>query len=124
MGPFCRAAADCATIIDVLRGRDAADPGSRDLPLGDPFAVNISALTLGVLPSVQGSSAEVRPAAAPFCPAFPSHAPCRTLNTVSQQALEMCTSGSSACIAFDDDARQRACCLRMHAGACAFRVRE
>lgn len=59
MGPFCRAASDCALIMDALRGRDLEDVGSRDLPLGNPFAVNISRLTVGVLPSVQESSAEV-----------------------------------------------------------------
>ena len=62
MGPFCRCAADCALIYDALRGRDPADVASQDLPLADPFAVNVSGLTLGVLPSAQDSSVEVRPA--------------------------------------------------------------
>ena len=61
MGPFCRCAADCALVYDALRGRDPADVASQDLPLGNPFAVNVSGLTLGVLPSAQDSSVEVRP---------------------------------------------------------------
>ena len=60
MGPFCRCASDCALVYDVLRGRDPADVASQDLPLGNPFAVNVSGLTLGVLPSAQDSAVEVR----------------------------------------------------------------
>lgn len=63
VGPFCRAAADCAAIYDVIRGRDAADPGSRDAALPDPATLNISGLVVGMLPSAQPYAAEVRPAA-------------------------------------------------------------
>ncbi len=60
MGPFCRAAADCAAVYDVIRGRDADDPGSRDAALPDPAALNVSGLTVGMLPSAQEWGAEVR----------------------------------------------------------------
>ncbi len=61
VGPFCRAAADCAAIYDVIRGRDAADPGSRDAALPDPATLNVSGLVVGMLPSAQPYAGEVRP---------------------------------------------------------------
>ncbi len=60
MGPFCRTAADCAAVYDVIRGRDSDDPGSRDAALPDPAALNVSGLTVGMLPSAQEWGAEVR----------------------------------------------------------------
>lgn len=59
MGPFCRAASDCALILDAIRGRDTDDVASLDVALDDPFKVNVSTLTLGVLPSVQDRASEV-----------------------------------------------------------------
>ena len=61
MGPFCRAASDCALILDAIRGRDTDDIASLDVALDDPFLVNISNLTLGVLSSVQDRASEVGP---------------------------------------------------------------
>ncbi|BDA44986.1 Glutamyl-tRNA(Gln) amidotransferase subunit A [Coccomyxa sp. Obi] len=58
MGPFCRAASDCALILDILRGRDTDDIASQDVPLPSPFNVDVSNLSIGVLPSMQDSSAE------------------------------------------------------------------
>ena len=59
VGPFCRAASDCALILDAIRGRDTDDIASLDVALDDPFLVNISNLTLGVLSSVQDRASEV-----------------------------------------------------------------
>jgi len=67
VGPFCRAAADCAAIYDVIRGRDAADPGSRDAALPDPATLNVSGLVVGMLPSAQPYAGEVRPAESVEC---------------------------------------------------------
>ena len=67
MGPFCRCAADCALVYDALRGRDPADVASQDLPLADPFAVNVTGLAVGVLPSAQDSSVEVPPGQSAEC---------------------------------------------------------
>lgn len=49
LGPFCRSAADCAIILDVMRGIDPDDMSSRDLPLDDPFSVDVTKLTVGYL---------------------------------------------------------------------------
>ncbi|XP_020593088.1 uncharacterized protein LOC110033448 isoform X2 [Phalaenopsis equestris] len=49
LGPFCRNAADCAIVIDVIRGKDPEDPSSRHVPLDDPFSVDIKKLTVGYL---------------------------------------------------------------------------
>ncbi|KAG0493039.1 hypothetical protein HPP92_006437 [Vanilla planifolia] len=49
VGPFCRSAADCAVIIDVIRGKDPKDPSSRFIPLDDPFSVDVRKLTVGYL---------------------------------------------------------------------------
>ncbi|KAG4171203.1 hypothetical protein ERO13_A12G194800v2 [Gossypium hirsutum] len=49
LGPFCRNAADCAVILDVIRGKDPDDLSSRDIPFGDPFSVDITKLTVGYL---------------------------------------------------------------------------
>jgi hypothetical protein len=59
VGPFCRAASDCALILDILRGHDPDDIAAQDVGLPSPFDVAISNFTLGVLPSVQTTSAEV-----------------------------------------------------------------
>ncbi|CAH9082943.1 unnamed protein product [Cuscuta europaea] len=49
LGPFCRDAADCAIILDATRGKDPNDPSSRDIPLSDPFLVDVKMLTVGYL---------------------------------------------------------------------------
>ncbi|KAB2000272.1 hypothetical protein ES319_D12G221000v1 [Gossypium barbadense] len=49
LGPFCRNAADCAVILDAIRGKDPDDLSSRDIPFGDPFSVDITKLTVGYL---------------------------------------------------------------------------
>ncbi|XP_038989398.1 glutamyl-tRNA(Gln) amidotransferase subunit A isoform X2 [Phoenix dactylifera] len=49
LGPFCRSAADCALIIDAIRGKDPDDPSSRNVALEDPFQVDIQKLTVGYL---------------------------------------------------------------------------
>ncbi|XP_007038190.2 PREDICTED: glutamyl-tRNA(Gln) amidotransferase subunit A [Theobroma cacao] len=49
LGPFCRYAADCAVILDAIRGKDPDDHSSRDIPFGDPFSVDITKLTVGYL---------------------------------------------------------------------------
>lgn len=59
MGPFCRAASDCVLILDILRGRDVNDIASQDVSLPSPFNIDVSNLSIGVLPSVQSVSAEV-----------------------------------------------------------------
>ncbi|KAF4384629.1 hypothetical protein F8388_003936 [Cannabis sativa] len=47
VGPFCRDAADCAIILDVIRGKDPNDMSSRDMPFKDPFSVDITKLRVG-----------------------------------------------------------------------------
>lgn len=59
VGPFCRAAADCMLILDILRGHDPNDIAAQDVALPSPFDVDVSKLRLGVLPSIQNVSAEV-----------------------------------------------------------------
>ncbi|KAL1533257.1 glutamyl-tRNA(Gln) amidotransferase subunit A isoform X2 [Salvia divinorum] len=49
LGPFCRSAADCAIVLDIIRGKDPHDPSSRDFPFPDPFSVDITKLTVGYL---------------------------------------------------------------------------
>ncbi|XP_074579517.1 uncharacterized protein LOC141836001 [Curcuma longa] len=49
LGPFCRSAADCALVIDAIRGIDPDDPSSRHVGIGDPFEVDIRKLTVGFL---------------------------------------------------------------------------
>lgn len=49
LGPFCRCAADCAVVLDCIRGKDPDDLSSRDIPFNDPFAVDITKLTVGYL---------------------------------------------------------------------------
>ncbi|OMO94775.1 Amidase [Corchorus capsularis] len=49
LGPFCRYAADCAVILDAIRGKDPDDLSSRDIPFPDPFSVDITKLTVGYL---------------------------------------------------------------------------
>lgn len=49
LGPFCRSAADCAIVVDAIRGKDPDDPSSRDIHLKDPFTVDLSKLTVGYL---------------------------------------------------------------------------
>ncbi|KAL8123162.1 uncharacterized protein LOC141717438 isoform X2 [Apium graveolens] len=49
LGPFCRSAADCAIILDSIRGKDPDDPSSRNIIFNDPFMVDITKLTVGYL---------------------------------------------------------------------------
>lgn len=49
LGPFCRSAADCAVVLDIIRGKDPHDHSSRDIPFSDPFSVDITKLTVGYL---------------------------------------------------------------------------
>eukprot|EP00258_Populus_trichocarpa_P021845 XP_024437864.1 uncharacterized protein LOC18103836 [Populus trichocarpa] len=42
-----RNAADCALVLDAIRGKDPGDLSSRDVPLDDPFSVDIKRLTVG-----------------------------------------------------------------------------
>ncbi|GAA0149316.1 ligase [Lithospermum erythrorhizon] len=49
LGPFCRSAADCAIVLDAIRGKDPDDLSSRDIGFDDPFTVDISKLTVGYL---------------------------------------------------------------------------
>ncbi|XP_071722496.1 uncharacterized protein [Rutidosis leptorrhynchoides] len=49
LGPFCRTAEDCALVLDIIRGKDPDDLSSRDIPLEDPFLVDITKLTVGYL---------------------------------------------------------------------------
>ncbi|XP_073366951.1 uncharacterized protein [Aegilops tauschii subsp. strangulata] len=53
LGPFCRSAADCAIVLDAIRGADAGDPSSREIALEDPFHVDITKLTVGYLDSAE-----------------------------------------------------------------------
>ncbi|KAJ7559388.1 hypothetical protein O6H91_04G083000 [Diphasiastrum complanatum] len=49
LGPFCRSAADCAVILDIIRGKDPGDTSSKDIHLKDPFSIDVSKLTVGYL---------------------------------------------------------------------------
>ncbi|KAI4336419.1 hypothetical protein L6164_014948 [Bauhinia variegata] len=49
LGPFCRTAADCAVVLDIIRGNDPDDLSSRDVPIDDPFSIDITKLTVGYL---------------------------------------------------------------------------
>ncbi|PIN05209.1 Amidase [Handroanthus impetiginosus] len=49
LGPFCRNAEDCAIVLDAIRGKDPDDLSSRNIPLSDPFAVDITKLNVGYL---------------------------------------------------------------------------
>ncbi|KAH9605390.1 hypothetical protein KSS87_004578 [Heliosperma pusillum] len=49
LGPFCRTAADCAVILDNIRGKDPDDLSSQDMPFADPFHVDLTKLTVGYL---------------------------------------------------------------------------
>ncbi|KAK9278496.1 hypothetical protein L1049_028062 [Liquidambar formosana] len=49
LGPFCRSAADCAVVLDAIRGKDPDDLSSRDISLDDPFSIDITNLTVGYL---------------------------------------------------------------------------
>ncbi|KAH7867266.1 hypothetical protein Vadar_031089 [Vaccinium darrowii] len=49
LGPFCRSAADCAIVLEAIRGQDPDDLSSRNTSLDDPFSVNITKLTVGYL---------------------------------------------------------------------------
>ncbi|XP_072959856.1 uncharacterized protein [Typha angustifolia] len=53
LGPFCRSAADCAIVIDAIRGKDPDDLSSRHVALEDPFHVDIRKLTVGYLENAE-----------------------------------------------------------------------
>jgi len=36
-------------VLDIVRGRDPEDPSSKDIPIDDPFLVDITKLTVGYL---------------------------------------------------------------------------
>lgn len=59
LGPFCRSAADCAIVLDVVRGKDPDDLSSRNISLDDPFEVDITKLTVGYLEDAQMEVVEV-----------------------------------------------------------------
>lgn len=50
VGPLCRYAADCALVLDAIRGKDPRDWSSKNIHLEDPFSVDITKLTVGYLP--------------------------------------------------------------------------
>ncbi|KAL0736378.1 hypothetical protein Bca4012_012588 [Brassica carinata] len=47
LGPFCRTAADCALVLDAIKGKDPDDLSSREIAFEDPFSVDITKLTVG-----------------------------------------------------------------------------
>ncbi|XP_057995869.1 uncharacterized protein LOC110635178 isoform X3 [Hevea brasiliensis] len=49
LGAFCRSAADCSVILDVVRGKDPDDLSSRDIAFDDPFSIDITQLTVGYM---------------------------------------------------------------------------
>lgn len=49
LGTFCRSAADCAIILDTIRGKDSNDWSSKDVHLPDPFSIDVTKLTVGYL---------------------------------------------------------------------------
>lgn len=49
LGPFCRSAADCAVVLDAIRGKDPDDFLSRNIGLDNPFSVDVTKLTVGYL---------------------------------------------------------------------------
>ncbi|XP_031385612.1 uncharacterized protein LOC116199413 isoform X2 [Punica granatum] len=59
LGPFCRTAADCAIILDAIRGKDPDDLSSRDISLDNPFTVDITKLTVGYLDDAEMEVIEV-----------------------------------------------------------------
>ncbi|KAL8123191.1 hypothetical protein AgCh_011244 [Apium graveolens] len=63
LGPFCRSAADCAIILDAIRGKDPDDLSSRNIFFDDPFMVDITKLTVGYL---EDASMEPKPIAFPI----------------------------------------------------------
>lgn len=50
LGPLCRSAADCAVVLDVIRGKDPTDWSSENIHLEDPFSLDVTKLTVGYLP--------------------------------------------------------------------------
>lgn len=59
LGPFCRSAADCAIILDTIRGKDPDDASSRDISFGDPFSVDIKKLRVGYLDDAEKEVVQV-----------------------------------------------------------------
>lgn len=49
LGTFCRSAADCAIILDTIRGKDSNDWSSKDIHLSDPYSIDVTKLTVGYL---------------------------------------------------------------------------
>jgi len=48
-GPMARRAADLMPLLRIIAGPDGADPGCRELALGDPESVNVSSLRVFVI---------------------------------------------------------------------------
>lgn len=59
LGPFCRSAADCAIVLDAIRGQDPDDLSSRNIPFSDPFDVDITKLTVGYLEDAEMDVSEL-----------------------------------------------------------------
>ncbi|KAK9809896.1 hypothetical protein WJX72_001213 [[Myrmecia] bisecta] len=50
LGPFARTAADCALILDFIRGYDPEDLDTLDINLPDPYGINVKSLKIGYVP--------------------------------------------------------------------------
>ncbi|KAJ8772389.1 hypothetical protein K2173_027566 [Erythroxylum novogranatense] len=59
LGPFCRTAADCSIVLDIIRGEDPDDPSSRNIPFEDPFSLDIKRLTVGYMDDAEMEVVEV-----------------------------------------------------------------
>ncbi|PKA59401.1 Glutamyl-tRNA(Gln) amidotransferase subunit A, chloroplastic/mitochondrial [Apostasia shenzhenica] len=59
LGTFCRSAADCAIVIDAIRGKDPDDLSSRHVFLDDPFSVDIKNVTVGYLEDAEEEVVQV-----------------------------------------------------------------
>ncbi|XP_065872144.1 uncharacterized protein [Euphorbia lathyris] len=60
LGPFCRSAADCAIVLDAIRGKDPDDVSSRDIPFDDPFSVDITRLIVGYMDDAEMEAQRAR----------------------------------------------------------------
>jgi Asp-tRNA(Asn)/Glu-tRNA(Gln) amidotransferase A subunit family amidase len=50
-GPLCRSAEDCAIVFDAIRGRDAADPATVDVPFPYDAGASLRGMRIGYLAS-------------------------------------------------------------------------
>ncbi|KAJ9140071.1 hypothetical protein P3X46_030758 [Hevea brasiliensis] len=60
LGAFCRSAADCSVILDVVRGKDPDDLSSRDIAFDDPFSIDITQLTVGYMDDAEMEAQRAR----------------------------------------------------------------